>query len=316
MCCLFIAQPIGSFIGGQILGNGDQNTHYQLYNYIPVFVISFCAQVGGIIWVILVINENNNSKNNSSQPSTSASSVQVNEIETISTASTTPCNNTSLAVNHVPEQTDGQVIDSNQAVFNHDQEYLVYQQSSYISLTRISHHSNKICRQFRRLFEVNNVRELFVTLTRKRHHSGRTQIWTLFTMTTFLMFAYMNTTFVLWPYVEKLYSWPPKFYSNVTSIVAVVTLLVMGFTLPIFVRVFKFGDMRLALMGVLSLLAQCTLRGSWQHETGLYLSFICGSLAPLSFIGVRSRLSKIIEDGERGSLFALLAIVEAVGIGV
>ncbi|KAI2808193.1 hypothetical protein BLOT_006135 [Blomia tropicalis] len=306
--CFWIAQPIGSFIGGQILGNGDKNTHYQLYNYIPVFVISFCAQIAGIIWVILVINENP-----SFSPSLSSSSTQINEPNT-SPASGTAVFCTPMNVNTHEAAT--MPIDYDQTSFNHDQDYLIYQQSSYISFTRISYHSNKICQQFCRLFEVNNVRDLYVTLTKKRAHSGRAQIWILFSLTACLMLTYMNTTFILWPYVEKLYSWPTKFYSNVTSGVAVATLLLMGLVLPIFVRILKFGDMRLTLIGILSLLAQCILRGAWQHETGLYLSFILGSLAPLSFIGVRSRLSKIINDDERGKLFALLAIVESLTPGI
>lgn len=270
-----------------------------------MFVVSFCAHIAGIIWVILVINENNNNSANTTVASSTSAIAGTSQSAIVD----------STQVGDANDNVSPVAVDSDQAVFNHDQEYLVYQQSSYISLTRLSYHSNQICRQFRRLFEVNNVRELFVTLTRRRNHWGRGQIWILFCTTAFLMFTYMNSAFILWPYVEKLYSWPPKFYSNLTSGVAVATLLLMGFVLPIFVRILKFGDMRLAIMGILSLLAQCTFRGAWQHETGLYLSFIFGALAPLSFIGVRSRLSKIIDDDERGKLFALLAIVEAVTPG-
>lgn len=314
-----LAQPIGSFIGGQILGNGNENAFYQLYNYIPVFVVSFCAQIAGIIWVILVINENNNNINyfgnlpdNNVAAATSSSAVIQPTIQftgDVANRSSTPVVGEGELMVDQPSFTAADQP-------HHDQEYLIYSQSSYISLTRISYHSTKICQQFRRLFEVNNVRELGVTLTRKRDHWGRGQIWILFSVTALIMFTYMNTAFILWPYVEKLYSWPPKFYSSVTSSVAVATLLLMGFVLPIFVRVLKLGDMRLAIIGIVSLLAQCTLRGACQHETGLYLSFIFGCLAPLSFIGVRSRLSKIIDDDERGKLFALLAIVEAVTPGI
>lgn len=268
--------------------------------------------------MILVINENNNNINyfgnspeNNAPAATSSAIIQptIQFTGDVANRSSTPVIGEGELMVDQPSFTAADQP-------HHDQEYLVYSQSSYISLTRISYHSTKICQQFRRLFEVNNVRELGVTLTRKRDHWGRGQIWILFSVTALIMFTYMNTAFILWPYVEKLYSWPPKFYSSVTSSVAVATLLLMGFVLPIFVRVLKLGDMRLAIIGIVSLLAQCILRGGWQHETGLYLSFIFGCLAPLSFIGVRSRLSKIIDDDERGKLFALLAIVEAVTPGI
>ncbi|KAH9399508.1 hypothetical protein TYRP_017920 [Tyrophagus putrescentiae] len=315
--CFWIAQPIGSFIGGQILGNGNEKAFFQLYNYIPVFVVSFCSQIAGIIWVILVINENNNNglstspsvDDNAPVPPSSSSGGIIIHPTTQFTGDHTNRSST-------PVEADLMTTAADHSLTDHDQEYLIYSQSSYISLTRISYHSTKICQQFCRLFEVNNVRELFVTLTRKREHWGRGQIWLLFSVTALIMFTYMNTAFILWPYVEKLYSWPPKFYSTVTASATVGTLLLMGFVLPFFVRGLKLGDMRLAIIGIVSLLAQCTLRGSWQHEPGLYLSFIFGCLAPLSFIGVRSRLSKIIDDDERGKLFALLAIVEAVTPGI
>ncbi|KAI7697746.1 hypothetical protein SSS_08978 [Sarcoptes scabiei] len=90
----------------------------------------------------------------------------------------------------------------------------------------------------------------------------------------------------------------------------------MGLLFPILVRNLNFGDMKLSLLGIISLMAQCILRGSWQHEIGLYLSFFAGTLAPLSFIGIRSRISKIIGADEFGKLFALLAIIEALTPGI
>lgn len=284
--CFWIAQPIGLFIGGQILGNGVNDSYSQLYNYIPVFVVSFCSQISAIIWVILVINEGINGSNGSVSRNGSQLDLTLSD---------------ELDNEHQRSQNDG----------TESVDYLPAD-ASILSLTRLHYHSTKFVNHFIALFDFGNVRELFKTLSKSREFGGRTQIWTLFFMTACLMLAYLNTTFILWPYVEKLYSWPPKVYSNVTSGVAVATLLIMGLVLPVLVRIFKFGDMTLSLLGVLSLMFQCILRGSWQHENGLYLSFILGSLAPLSFIGIRSRLSKIIDEDERGKLFALLAIIEAI----
>lgn len=304
------AQPIGSFIGGQILGNGDQNTHYQLYNYIPVFIVSLCAHISALIWAILVINEN-------TSPSEDVSFDQSFKNINTPTTSGDPLSN-EANIDTLPVESkinDDDILFSNTL----DQESLISNLSTrlkFISFNRISSNSRKFFRQFKKLFQLDNVRELCKTLTKNREHWGRGQIWILFISTAFLLLSYLNTTFILWSYVEKLYSWPPKFYSNITSGVAIATLILMGLVLPIFVNILKFSDMCLSLLGVGSLMAQCILRGSWQHEPGLYLSFIAGTLAPLSFIGIRSRLSKIIEPDEQGKLFALMATVEALTPGI
>lgn len=319
--CFWIAQPIGSFIGGQILGNGDENTRYQLYNYIPVFVVSSCAQIAGIIWVVLVINENNNNKSlDSSDCSSQISYDEAQSQQSVARPTTVPgqqvTSTPKKGARPPPPQLIevGQIVEPDLLVFNNDNENLVALNESVRSrwtLSSISYHRQRFADAIRSLFSSSNLGQLWETMSRERSHKGRGQIWTLFGAFSFLMFTYLNSAFILWPYVEKLYSWPPKYYTSVTSAVLVVTLATMGIFLVVFLKTLRCSDMRLAMFGVLSLMAQCMLRGSWQHETGLYLSFIAGAIAPLSFIGVRSRLSKIIDDSERGKLFALLAIVEA-----
>ncbi|XP_075679586.1 putative peptidoglycan muropeptide transporter SLC46 [Dermatophagoides pteronyssinus] len=299
--CFWIAQPIGSFIGGQILGDGDQNTKFQLYNYIPVFVVSLCAHIAAIIWAILVIDEQQ-SLLDLPQPIRSSHPLPF-EIDQPDVEPGVPV----TCINSDREE----ILTPNESM---NESYAM--NSSLISFNGISQRSRLIWNEFLNIFHLDHVSRLWRTLIRQRSHWGREQIWILFFSTAFLLLVYLNTTFVLWSYVEKLFSWPPKFYSNITSMTAIGTLILMGLVLPIFVHILQYGDLRLALLGVLSLMGQCILRGSWQHEIGLYLSFIAGTLAPLSVIGIRSRLSKIIENDERGKLFALLAIVEAVTPGI
>lgn len=259
-----------------------------------MFVVSLCSYIAAIIWVILVINESPADESNGEHDGDMAAA-------SVSDASTEPA---------TKPIADGDVFFS----VNHD-EALIPPVSTRV-FTRLSHNLRIFCKKFKEIFDMTNVKELFETLTKNRADSGRAQIWILFMCTAFILLSYLNTTFVLWGYVEKLYSWPPKFYSNVTSAVAISTLLLMGLLLPVLVGALKFGDINLSLLGTLSLMAQCLLRGSWQHEAGLYFSFIFGTLAPLSLIGLRSRLSKIIEVCEQGKLFALLAIVEAITPGI
>lgn len=266
------------YIGGQILGNGDLSTNYQLYNYIPVFAVSFCTQIAAIIWAILVIDENKS-------------------------LSMDTMNQRIIQVSIVPD-----ISSSNENLLSSD--------VSFASLDGIKNKCAQLWVLVRNIFILKNVKELFQTFSKKRMYLGRGQIWALFISTFFLLLVYLNTTFVLWSYIEKLYSWKPKYYSNVTSGAAISTILFMGFIYLIFVLWLRFTDIQLSLIGVISLMVQCILRGSWQHELGLFLSLFLGTLSPLSFIGIRSRLSKIINENELGKLFAMLAIIEAMTPGI
>lgn len=304
------AQPIGQFIGGQILGNGDQDTHNQLYNYIPVFIVSLCAQLGGIVWILLVIHEDPPQR-----PRVSLKKAKLVEKVTLSKSSTMEAMDENVIRSGEEEEAEISNIFGAEDAMSHSPDISFYSVRS-IS-TYIFYPSRKFIDMFRGLFKVSNIKDLWLTMTRHRPHKGRGQIWFLFTSFAFIMFAYMNTVFVLWPYVEKLYSWSPKYYSSVTSALAVTSLFTIGLILLVFLKSLKFlNDLHLALIGIISLMAQCMLRGSWQHEPGLYLSFLAGSVASLSFIGIRSRLSKIINDDESGKLFALLAIVESIIPGI
>ncbi|KPM07658.1 hypothetical protein QR98_0061570 [Sarcoptes scabiei] len=289
------AQPIGLFIGGQILGNGNETNKNQLYNYIPVFVVSLCAYMAAVVWAALVIKEKRSTLSN----------IDNNDQSTISSQSD------SMEDSVVAIVSDG-VINADYSINDCDSEL----NQTITSVTSLNTFTQRLWKQFCKIFDAEHVHELCNTLTKERPHWGRGQIWLLFVLTAFLLLVYLNPTFILWSYVEKLYSWRPKFYSNITSATAIITLILMGLLFPILVRNLNFGDMKLSLLGIISLMAQCILRGSWQHEIGLYLSFFAGTLAPLSFIGIRSRISKIIGADEFGKLFALLAIIEALTPGI
>ncbi|CAG2178426.1 unnamed protein product, partial [Oppiella nova] len=86
----------------------------------------------------------------------------------------------------------------------------------------------------------------------------------------------------------------------------------MAIIIPVFMKKLKVRDMLLAIIGVVSLLLQCLLRGSWQRPAGLYMSFVAGMFAPISMIAIRSRLSKIIHEDETGKVFSLMATVESI----
>ncbi|CAG2114637.1 unnamed protein product, partial [Medioppia subpectinata] len=181
-----------------------------------------------------------------------------------------------------------------------------------IEIRSVQSISDTVGRHLRQLFDISNVMDIFHTCVKRRANKVRTQIWLLMLSICCVMLSYMGSMIILWQYVEKLYSWRAKDYSNINSLVTVFTIISMAIIIPVFMKKMKVRDMLLGIIGVVSLLLQCLLRGSWQRPSGLYLSFIAGMFAPISMIAIRSRLSKIIHEDESGKVFSLMATVESI----
>lgn len=264
----WIPQPLGSFVGGQILGDGNNKSERQLYHYIAVFIVSACGQLAAFFWVIFVINE---------KPKDVMDVSIVNrEVFESSSASTEQSIN----------------------------DEVVLKKGDSLKASIIKHS--------RELFDLSNVVDIFYTCIKPRPNKGRAQIWLLFMSICCVMLSYMGSVMILWQYVEKLFSWSAKYYSNVNSLVTIFTIVSMAVIIPVLMKKYKVRDMLLAIIGVVSLLLQCLLRGSWQRPAGLYLSFIGGMFGPISMIAIRSRLSKIIHEDEIGKVFSLMATVESI----
>ena len=100
-------------------------------------------------------------------------------------------------------------------------------------------------RHLRELFDLNNVVDIFYTCIKPRSHKRRAQIWSLFMSIACVMLSYMGSVIILWQYVEKLFSWSAKYYSNVNSLVTVFTIISMAVIIPVFMKKYKVRDMLL-----------------------------------------------------------------------
>ena len=99
----------------------------------------------------------------------------------------------------------------------------------------------------RELFDMSNVVDIFYTCIKPRPNKARTQIWLLFMSIACVMLSYMGSYVILWQYVEKLFSWSAKKYSNVNSLVTVFTIVSMAVIIPVMMKKYKVRDMLLGM---------------------------------------------------------------------
>ncbi len=174
---------MGTFVGGQILGDGHNDTERQLYNYVAVFIVSVCAQLGALFWVLFVINEKKNK----------LSEVSIVRREVFEASSTDSINS----------------------------DVIIEQPADRLRITKFLEH-------LKQLFDLNNVRDILHTCIKPRPNKARAQIWLLFLSIFCVLLSYMGGMIILWQYVEKLFSWSAKYYSNVNSLVSIFTIVSMA----------------------------------------------------------------------------------------
>ncbi len=193
---------MGTFVGGQILGDGRKDTERQLYNYISVFIVSVCLQLGALFWVLFVINEKKN---------------KLSEV--------------SIVRREVFEASSAESINS---------DVIIEQPEDRLRIAKFLEH-------LKQLFDLNNVRDILYTCIKPRPNNARAQIWLLFLSIVCVLLSYLGGMLILWQYVEKLFSWSAKYYSNVNSLVSVFTILSLAIIIPVFVKKLKVRDMLLGM---------------------------------------------------------------------
>ncbi|CAG2105176.1 unnamed protein product [Medioppia subpectinata] len=96
----------------------------------------------------------------------------------------------------------------------------------------------------RLLFNVNNVREIAQTLTKRRPNYVRAQIWLVIAGMFGCYFVWTAPVAFLFQFVEKIYRWDARVYTELSSIGMIANSLVVIFITPLLIKVFDLGGGR------------------------------------------------------------------------
>ncbi|GBL95792.1 hypothetical protein AVEN_716-1 [Araneus ventricosus] len=138
---------------------------------------------------------------------------------------------------------------------------------------------------------------------RARPNKGRCLILLYFASMCVIMLSYESLGSIAYIYVQHIYNWDPTTYNTVNTIFSLTTMVVLGISIPLLVRIFKVSDFALGLTGVFSMMAKYTIF-AFAHY-GIYLYYLgnaAGFLSGLVSLAVRSSVSKIADRDELGKL--------------
>ncbi|XP_055938688.1 proton-coupled folate transporter-like [Argiope bruennichi] len=148
---------------------------------------------------------------------------------------------------------------------------------------------------------------------RVRENNGRALILLYFASMCVIVLTYESLGSIGFIYVHHIYNWDPTTYNTINTIFSLTTMVVLGASIPILVRIFKVSDFALGLMGVFSMMAKYTFFAFAHYGVYLYyLGNATGYLNGLVPLAVRSSLSKVAERDELGKVFSFLATCEAI----
>ncbi|KAI1294578.1 Proton-coupled folate transporter [Halotydeus destructor] len=140
-----------------------------------------------------------------------------------------------------------------------------------------------------RMLDMNNIKDMFRVCTKRREHLEHIQLWLLLLSNGICMLSVVGTASVMFLFSQR-----------------------MGIGIPVMVKIFKFSDSALSVVGVSSIGLCFVTLGTFLKPAMFFVSFALGSLGGGCLVGIKALISKLIDETETGSVFAILAIFQSI----
>ena len=163
---------------------------------------------------------------------------------------------------------------------------------------------------FKDLIDIQNVRDMWKTCTKRRSDGKRGEIWILLMSLTVITLTNNGSNGVMFQFVQKVFEWNAEVFSIVNASTLLITSLSVVVIVPTLIKICHLSNMSLSIVGIISILSQNLIRGTLLNAEAFYVSYAFGSMAYVPAISVRSQLSTIVEQTEENKVFGLLATFE------
>ena len=110
----------------------------------------------------------------------------------------------------------------------------------------------------------------------------------------------------------QVYGWDATQYSLINAISSFIHPITMTFAVMILIKKLKLDDINLSIIGMTGLIFGYIIRGSTKSPIGYYISVLLASIGSVVTIGMRSKLSKIVNKDELGKVFSLVSTFETI----
>jgi hypothetical protein len=161
------------------------------------------------------------------------------------------------------------------------------------------------------IFALQDLRDIWQTLTRKRPGSHRAYMWTMIIVHATVLIPIIGSMYVAYPLMQLLYHWDSQRYGVMMAMAMGVRPIAIGLYTSLIVKRFKMSELQLVIVGLVSCVLSLIFIGSITNEYGFYTEAIISSLTGTALSGNRSFLSLIIPSNEIAKVFAIFQIVDS-----
>ncbi|GBL77971.1 hypothetical protein AVEN_143295-1 [Araneus ventricosus] len=163
----------------------------------------------------------------------------------------------------------------------------------------------------RDLLRLDNIKQSYITCTKKRPGNLRFQILLLFLIGTWQRFTDLGAVAIAFPFAKKMYDWDVTEISNANILFFAVMAILTVSVLPFLSNKLRLHESALGLIGMFSQMSKLLVSSLAYKPFLFYFAWLSGSLNNAGYISVRARLSKLVRKEEVGSIFSLLGTCES-----
>ncbi|XP_055346037.1 solute carrier family 46 member 3-like [Paramacrobiotus metropolitanus] len=166
---------------------------------------------------------------------------------------------------------------------------------------------------FARLFTTKNVKENYEMLTKERIGRTKRHIWLLLFSAVIGLICAVGTGAIQQLFFETApLNWSTKQYTIFSAMTGIVTGLVVMATVPLLKQFFHFADTTVGIVGITSaIFALIALSATTKIFMAVAYAAI-GALSSLQFVSLRSLLTNLVDENERGKMMSVIASFQAV----
>ncbi|XP_035217713.1 proton-coupled folate transporter-like [Stegodyphus dumicola] len=162
---------------------------------------------------------------------------------------------------------------------------------------------------FKEVFNLKYAKDSFKVVFRRRDSDKRKCILLIFLALFFIYFGSVVQTILGYLYVKNL-EWEFSKYSHYYSVQFIVEGVALLFGLPLIIHFLHVSDHFVAILGLFSRMAGYMVYGLSTNDAMVYSCAALYMFSEFPIPALRSILSKTVDAGERGSIFAFMTILQ------
>lgn len=165
--------------------------------------------------------------------------------------------------------------------------------------------------QFKEIFSITRVKEIFSTLFKKRSFKERRILWSLMAIVTLVVFTMHGNGTVNYLFVREKFGWALREWTIFDSTNTVITVFGLFIGLTVLKKWLQISDMTIAILALVSSVIDSTFKAFATESYQMYVSSAFGFFRLLSTPVFRSIMSNILPHSEIGKIYSATTSLEA-----